>query len=120
MGLGRPDEGAAGLDRGALLQVVVEDPAADPVAGLDQQHGAAVVGDLAGRDQPGDAAADDDDVDVAGEGALQAGGRRLGQGPGAERQAPERGAAEQGATGELGHHGLRYVNVCQIRVLTLL
>ena len=49
--LGGPDERAAGLDRRALVEVVVEHPAADPLAGLDQQHRPPALRDLARGDQ---------------------------------------------------------------------
>ena len=62
-----PDERAAGLDHAAVVQLVVEHPAADPVAGLDHEHRAAAASDPAGGDQAGDAGADDDHVDPAGE-----------------------------------------------------
>ena len=109
VGLGGADEGAAGLDGRALAEVVVEHPAADAVAGLDEEDAAAAAGDLAGGDQPGDAAAHDDHVDLAGQGALQrgVGGVQPGERAGAGGQAAEGGAAEEGAAGERegGHVG---------------
>ena len=73
MVLGRPDEGAAGLDGVAGAEAVVEHPAADAVTGLDDEHRAAAAGHLPGGHEAGDAAADDDDVDVLGQGALRGG-----------------------------------------------
>ena len=90
MVLGRADEGAAGLDDAAAArEPVVEHPAADAVAGLDDEHRAARAGDLARGDQAGDAAADDDHVDrarAASPGGVAGGGRRRAGAPVAERE----------------------------------
>ena len=73
--LGRADERAAGLDRAARAEVVVEHPAADPTAGLDEQHGPPAPGHAACGHEAGDAAADHDDVDLGRQRPL-AGSRR--------------------------------------------
>ena len=108
--LRRADEGAAGLDDLAAVlllgQVMVEHPAADPLAGLDHEHGPALAGDLASRDEAGDPGADHDDVDLLGERTLagrgEDGGLRLsGQYAGAEQRGAGGGAAEQGCGGRV-------------------
>ncbi len=112
MVLGGADEGAAGLDDLTTPELVVEHPATDAVAGLDQQHRAALAGHLPGGDQAGDAGADHDHVDLAGQRTAQAAGAlpgsvggELGEGAeterGAERAADERATGEEGA----GHRG---------------
>ncbi|MDF1604905.1 class II aldolase/adducin family protein [Nocardioides sp. YIM 152315] len=100
--LGRADERAARLDHGgAGAQLVVEHAPADPVARLDEENVVAAVGQVAGRDQPGDAAADHDGVDVAGQRALQGAGRDRGVEPvGGGRQRAEGGAPQQQPTGQ--------------------
>ncbi len=97
MALGRADERAAGLD-GRAGELVVEDPAADPAAGLEQQYVVPLLGEVAGGDQAGDATADDHDVDPAGQRALPGGG---GDGV-VERSGAE---SESGAEQESAGHG---------------
>ena len=87
--LGRPDEGAAGLDHAAGLEVVVEHPAADAVARLDERAPSGRDGPTAGGHQAGDPAADHDDVDRPGEPCSPRPGReRTGAEPGHESPAP--------------------------------
>ena len=75
------------------VEVVVEHPAADASAGLDQQHRPPAPGDLARGDQAGDAAADHDHVDLGGQRALEGpGGRRVGRGRRAPRPPSDRPA----------------------------
>ena len=62
--LGRADPLGADLDHLAVADRLVQRPAADPVAGLEHDHVAAGGAQLAGRRQPGEAGADDDDVRV--------------------------------------------------------
>ena len=89
--------------------MVVEHPAADPLAGLDDQHRPALAGDVASRDEAGEAGADHDDVDLLGERALKGAAQdgRLcvinkasGQGTGAEQRGAGGDAADQGAAGD--------------------
>jgi hypothetical protein len=68
--LGRADERAARLDDRPVLEPVVQQSAADPVAGLDDEDRAALLSDVSRRDEAGEAAADHDHVDLLGEGAM--------------------------------------------------
>ena len=82
--------------------MVVEDAAADPVAGLDAQDVQPLPEQVAGRDEPGDAGAHDDDVDLPGQPALTpaaATGAGLGR-PGRQQQPARRGGGPEGAGGE--------------------
>ena len=121
--LRRADEGAAGLDGAAGLEVVVEHPPADPVARLDAQHVDPAASQPFRGDEPGDAGADHDHVGAPGERSLPAG--RLGVGcveqPGRQCAEGRAGAAaQQQAAGAVEVGGLRChrtptnVNVCQV------
>ena len=65
--LGRPHESAARLDHATGPQVVVEHPAAHPVARLDDEHLGAAGAELPRCGQSGDAGTDHDDVDPLGQ-----------------------------------------------------
>ena len=82
---------------------MVEHPTADPVPRLEEEYVVAAADELAGGDQPGDAATDDHDVHLLRQGAL-AGGRGDGvvERAGAEREPAQRGALEEQAAGERG------------------
>ncbi len=103
--LGGTDERAAGLDHRAPGQPVVQHPAADAVARLDDQHRATAAGDLACGHQAGDAGPHDDDIDPAGQRALQGRGlrRAVENACGQYADARRRRAAQERAPGDLCH-----------------
>ena len=60
-----PDPLAANLDDLAVSDVVVEEPAAHPVAGFEHDHGCPAGCERAGGGEPGQARAHDDHVRLA-------------------------------------------------------
>ena len=65
MVLRRADELGAEIDHLAAGNGAVEHPAADAIARLDDRDGVPGARDLAGRDEAGEASADDDDILLA-------------------------------------------------------
>ena len=114
--LGGADEGAAGLDHPAGPQVVVEHPAADATAGLDDEHratrGAAT---LRAATRPEIPPPTTTTSTWSRQGALQAGGRRRGgERSGAEAGQREPGAAEEGTAGQVR---IRHTGTTPVRLI---
>ena len=82
---------------------MVEHPPADPVASLDAQDVQALLEQLPGGDEAGDAGADDHDVDLPRQASLTASAPAARAGVGrarGEQQPPGRGGGAGGAGGE--------------------
>jgi hypothetical protein len=105
--LGGPDEGATALDDRPALDVLVEQPATDPVARLHHENRPAGLPQRPCRDQAGQPASDHDHVDLRRQGAARGRGQgRLGPQLAGHRERSEgAGSAEQCAPADGGGRG---------------